>query len=299
MRTVFVSGGASFLAGAVIPSLLSAGLKVRALRRSRNAPDIPADPPGDMEWVEGDLLSEGAWQPAVAGCAAVVHLAAAGAGTGRELRAANVEATQALLDAAAAGGVERIVHLSSAAVTDGDPDPYGASKRDAEDLVHRSGIPFVIIRPTWIVGKGDRNFLPRLIGRARGRGPLLNVGRFLVQPVFVEDVAQAITAAVVAPSAVGQIYELAGVDAISYETFLGDLLRAANCPVPLVINVPARACVPVAIVLDRLRGGYEYRRRVRYGGRDHVYDISRARRDLGFDPEHWRHGIGRRSLATD
>lgn len=294
---LFVSGGTSALARVVIPAALQAGLRVRALRRLGDRSVEGQD--DRVEWVTGDLLGKPAWCTALNGAAAVIHLAAAGKGSERDLRAVNVDATRNLLDKAARAGVGRFVHLSSTVVSEEDQDYYAVSKREAETLVRNSSVPWVIVRPTLMVGKGERNYLARVIDRVRRKGVMLIVGRCLVQPLFVEDVAQAIVATVTSSSAIGKTYELGGADSIPYDAFVRDIARAAGCEPPRMLTVPATPCLPVAALLDHFIGGNRFRTRVRYGARDHVYNCAAAHRDLGFSPEPWRSGIARRRLATE
>ena len=292
---LFVSGATGFLAGSVIASALERGLRVRALRRpGKAAPFLAAEVERRVDWFEGDLLSPGRWREGIRGADAVIHLAAAGTGTAEALRRANVEATRSLLEAAKGEGAARFVHLSSAVVTDGDEDPYAGSKRAAEALVRACGLPWVILRPTVIVGRGEPYFLHRLVGRLGRRRPLPVYGHCRIQPVFVEDVARAVTAAALSAGAVGGTYELAGRDAMTYESFVRDIARASRSPAPRFLRLPLAPLQRVAPLLDRVLGGHRFRRPVRFASFDHVYDVAAAERDLGFTAEGWTEGLARR-----
>ena len=64
-----------------------------------------------------------------------------------------------MLAAATAGGVRRFVHVSSLAAREPKLSLYGASKARAEELVHSSGLEWVIVRPPAVYGPGDKETL--------------------------------------------------------------------------------------------------------------------------------------------
>lgn len=292
---IFVSGGTGFLAGSVIRAALKSGFRVRALRRAeKSAPFLSAAEEGRVEWFMGDLLSPGPWREGLRGADAVLHLAAAGAGTPEMLRKANVLATQVLVEAAEREGAARLVHLSSAVVTDSDMDPYAETKRAAEAVVRGCALPWVILRPTLMVGRREPYFLNRLVERLGRRAWLPVLGRCLIQPVFVEDVARAVVSAATSAAATGGTYELAGRDVMTYEKFVCDIARASRCPSPRFLRLPLAPLQAVASVLDGVLGGHRYRRPVRFSALDHVYDVSAAERDLGFAAENWAEGLAGR-----
>lgn len=297
MKSLFITGAAGFLGRATIAAALARGDHVRALRRPGPWPaHLDASWRERVAWSEGDVRAPEAWEEALRGADALLHLASLSVGEDAPLRDTNVEGTRKLLAAAARAGVARFVYASSTTVGDGDRDPYAASKREAEALVRASPLAWVIARPTLMVGAGERSMLPRLVERMRAGRRLLVIGHCRIQPVFVEDVAAALVAATDAPDAPGRVFDLAGADAMPFADFLADLARAAGTPPPRLLVVPALPFVPVAALLDACLGGHRFRRRVRYGRRDHVYETDAARALLGFAPEPWRAGLARRPL---
>jgi NADH dehydrogenase len=220
---IFLTGATGFLGRHLLARLAAAGtFEVRCLARDPARLPAAARSAG-VAFVPGDLR-EAPLEPALAGCDAVVHLAArTGRARWRELEAVNVEGTRRLLEAARRAGTPRFLHVSSIAVTYPERRhyPYARSKEAAEALVRRSGLDWAIVRPTVVFGPGSpagRNLLA--LAKAPVM-PLFGGGRSLVQPVHVDDVASAILALLAAPAWGGRTLDVGGRDALPF----GDLLR--------------------------------------------------------------------------
>jgi uncharacterized protein YbjT (DUF2867 family) len=101
-----------------------------------------------------------------------------------------VRHSKALVTAAAAAGVERIVHLSVAHPSLDSPYAYFRAKAEVEEAIRASGVPAAILRPALIFG-GDAALIENLAWILR-RAPVFGIagdGSYKVRPVFVDDVA--------------------------------------------------------------------------------------------------------------
>ena len=182
MSAILVTGASGFVGGALCAALDSQGHLVRAA--TRTLPDRAQSP----VFAVGDIGPETDWSAALAGCEAVVHLAAHVHVMGRQADDAagdfhrvNVEGSENLARQAARAGVRRFVFLSSVKVNgedsaqrafvESDPvmplDAYGASKAEAEKKLRiistDTGMEVVIIRPPLVYGAGVKaNFLSLL-----------------------------------------------------------------------------------------------------------------------------------------
>lgn len=188
-EVVAITGATGFVGRALLPQLVAAGWRARALTRQRGAGD---DAAGRIAWQH--IPDIGADVP-LDGCAALVHLAARvhvmqerAADPLAEFRRANVAATERLARRAAAAGVRRLIFLSSVKVNgeetapgrpfhaDDAPAPedaYGVSKHEAECALRRvaeeTGLEVAIIRPPLVYGPGvGGNFLTMLNWLRRG-----------------------------------------------------------------------------------------------------------------------------------
>jgi NADH dehydrogenase len=175
-----------------------------------------------------------------------------------------IESSRMLFFAAKRAGVRRIVHLSITNPSLQSPLPYFRGKALVEYALAQSGVPYAIVRPTWIFG-GKRDVLANNIAWILRRMPVFALpgdGSYPVQPVHVEDLARI---CVDAGNAHGDIV----IDAAGPETMpfrdLVTLVRAAvnaNAPIlhipPPVMAVAARALGllvrDVVLTGDEIRG---------------------------------------------
>lgn len=209
---------------------------------------------GRAGWVAGDVLDAGAYEHCLTPGTTVVHLAAV---TGKADRAAyqrtNAEGTRALVAAAVRQNVGRFVLVSSVAARYPNLGgyPYGASKRDAEAIVAGSGLSFLIVRPTIVLGAGSPIWL-KLRQLAAGRlVPMIGNGRTRVQPIHVRDVATAL-GALAAGEAIGTI-ELGGAETLSIRELLERIhMGARHGARRTILPIPY---APLRLALDLLEKG--------------------------------------------
>src|SRR5205085_1480153 len=145
---------------------LAAGHQAKALTRREQAPR------DGLEWIVGDLHDRDALERLVGDAEAVIHVAGViSAPTAAGFELGNVAGTLSMLAAATAGGVHRFVHVSSLAAREPMLSLYGASKARAEELVHGSGLDWVIARPPAVYGPGDKE--PLVLFRMAKHGLML------------------------------------------------------------------------------------------------------------------------------
>ena len=187
----------------------------------------------DAELVAGDLLDAASLTRAVQGCDAVVNLAHADDRTA-------AKQTAQLVEACVAAGVRRFVHISSMAVHGPSPslsvvtednapirrwgEAYSDAKAAAEAVVARAGtrgrLETVILRPTIVYGPCSFFVTPIVEDARRGRISLIDGGRGLCNAVYVDDVCEAILAALVRDDAVGGAFLLNGDGRLGWGEFI-------------------------------------------------------------------------------
>jgi nucleoside-diphosphate-sugar epimerase len=304
-----VTGGGGFLGGAVVRQLLDRGDTVRSFSRQRH-------PALGVEQVQGDLADAAAVERAVAGCDVVFHVAAkAGVwGTADEYHRANVIGTENVIAACRKHRVGRLVFTSSPSVVTtghdivgGDeslPYPrryfahYPRTKAAAERLVLGANGPelaTVALRPHIVWGPGDNHLIPRLIDRARaGKLRVVGDGTNMTDLTYVDNAAAAhlLAADRLAPSSPvgGKAYFISQGEPVLVWSFINQILGLAGLP-PVTRRVPMAAAYAAGAVLEtayRVLGRTDEPRMTRFLavqlGTSHWFDISAARRDLGYEP---------------
>ncbi len=311
-----VTGATGFVGSAVARALAARGHRLRLLVRPGGD---RANLDGlDAELVEGDLRDDGGLGRAVAGCRALVHVAAdyrIWVPDPSAMLAANVAGTEALMRAALVAGVERIVHCSSVAALgltkDGAPADettpvhedeiagvYKRSKYWAEQVVLRmvreDGLPAVIVNPAGPVGPRDRRPTPtgRMIAdAASGRMPAyVDTG---LNIVHVDDVADG-HALALERGRVGERYILG-----SQNLFLRDILvlvAAAAGRRPPRVELDRRLLWPLALgceAFSRVTGVEPVvtRDHLRMAAKRMFFSSEKARAELGYAPRPARDAI--------
>lgn len=313
---VLVTGVTGFTGGHLARTLLRAGDTVRVLARDPRR--VPSDLQGLVEVAEGDLTRRADLDRAVAGCEVVYNIAALYREAGlpaEAYRSVNALSVVALIEAAAAAGVRRVVHCSTVGVH-GDVehppanedaplrpgDIYQETKVEGERLAReaaeRVGIELVIARPTGIYGPGDRRLFKMFGQIARGRFVMLGSGRNFYHLTYVDDLCEGFRLCGTVPGVGGRTYILGGGEVTTLAALVritGEIAGRTRGPVRLPVWPVWLAgalceiiCAPLGLTPPI------YRRRVDFFRKSRSFDIGRARRDLGYAPRVGvREGIGR------
>lgn len=308
---ILVTGGGGFLGSAICRQLLARGESVIAYQRS---------PAPELESLgaicrQGDLADRARLLQATEGCDAVIHTAGkAGVwGPYEDYFQANVAGTENIITSCRENRVPVLVHTSSPSVVHGGGDiegadeslpypehfssPYPASKALGEQLVMAANGPHLrtaCLRPHLIWGPGDPHLLPRLIARAaNGKLPLPG-GDKLVDTIYVENAAAAHLLALDRLNGdggcAGKTYFISNGEPLPQKQIMLGLLNAAGMeveirPVPPILAKAAGAFFETSWKLFRIRTEPPLTRwAAEHLSTAHWYDISAARRDLGYHP---------------
>lgn len=307
-----VTGGGGFLGQAIVRGLLKRGASVRSLSRN----EYPALRVLGVEQQRGDLADPTAVASAVQGADIVFHVAAKPGlwGAYEDYHRTNVTGTENVIAACHRHGVDRLVYTSSpSAVFDGrdmegvdESVPYPAhfeahyprTKALAEQAVRAANdaqLATVSLRPHLIWGPGDNHLLPRMVARANA-GHLRRIGSRtnLIDTIYVDNAAEAhlLAADRLAPGAAiaGKVYFLSQGEPIPIWDMVNRLLAAVGAPI-VTRTVPTWFALALAWGFEtkhRLTNDRSEPRLTRFLVREmstaHWFDISAARRDLGYAP---------------
>jgi dihydroflavonol-4-reductase len=302
-----VTGATGFTGGHLARALVARGDAVSALVRNEG-PAAAALAQAGIALVRGDVRDPAALAAATADVDVVYHVAAMyrQAGLPDEIyRAVNATAVKEIVEAAARAGVKRVVHCSTVGVhgdiahppanEDAPFDPgdiYQVTKLEGEDLARdaatRLGIEVTIVRPTGIYGPGDRRLLKLFRGVARRRWVTLGAGDIYYHLTFIDDLVEGFYLCATHPAAANRTYILAGGEVTTLNALVALVAEGAGVPAPTLhlpvwpFHAAGAACEAVCAPL-----GIEppiYRRRVDFFTKSRAFDITRARREIGFAP---------------
>ncbi|HEY7874082.1 MAG TPA: complex I NDUFA9 subunit family protein [Actinomycetota bacterium] len=215
MRLVVV-GGTGFIGRHVTRSLLDAGHDVTVLGRHPDAASRIPELAG-ANAARGDVTDAASLTGTLEGAGGVV-MAVTFPNYPMEQRRKGLtferyEAGGArnLLAEATRAGVERFLYVSGAGADSGSAKSWYRAKGLAEEAIKASGIDYVIIRPSWIYGPGDKS-VNKMVSMAKLSPvvPKLGVRPQRIQPLYVGDFAEAVTRAFERDAAWSNTFEIGG-----------------------------------------------------------------------------------------
>lgn len=227
-KLVAVIGGSGFVGDHVAQALLRRGARVRvASRHPEQAWRLkPLAQLGQLQFARCDATRPGSAAAAVAGADAVVNLVGTFDG---DLMAAIAGSAENLARAAAEAGCEAFVHVSAIGADPDSPAGYARAKAASERAVLAAFPRATVLRPSILFGEDDGfvNMFARLVALF----PVLPVFApgAEIQPLFVDDAAEAIVAALADPAAHGgKTFEIAGPEPITMRALNERIAAAQN-----------------------------------------------------------------------
>ena len=243
MAVVLVAGGTGFIGSHIVRRLRADGHHVIVM--SRNPDRARGKLPQGVELRRGDTADASTLGPALEGAEVVVATVqfpnhpVENPRRGHTYVKVDGEGTVRLVEAARRTGVHRFVYLSGAGTREGQTKPWFIAKLMAEKAVRESGIPYTIFRPSWVYGPEDRSLNKfATFARVLPFVPVIGSGRTRVQPLYVDDLAEAVAASLASEKAVNQVYEIGGPEELTMDEIIRTMLRVMGRRRPL-LHAPA------------------------------------------------------------
>jgi nucleoside-diphosphate-sugar epimerase len=305
-------GGSGFIGQALLRKLLGLNRSVRVLLRSpgKLPPELKN---AQVEVLHGDLANDSDLLSSMAGIQCVYHLARADGKTWTDWQRDEIEVTHRIAQAAMTAGVKRFIYTGTidsfyagkraGIITDDTPldrhiarrNYYARAKAVSEAILlqmhQQQKLPVVILRPGIVIGRGGNPFhwgvgmwsyesVCQLWGDGRNKLPL----------VLVDDVADALIAALDAPGIEGRTFNLVSAPCLSAEEYLDELNRHGSMQIQRYHTPIFRFYIPdLCKWLIKVAIGRQDRRFPSYRdweGRTQraTFDCTRARHCLGWEP---------------
>jgi NADH dehydrogenase len=246
---ILLTGATGTVGSALLRRLIAEGVPVRCLVRD---PKRLGEQRVRVQIALGDLGNPASFRHALRGVDTVVHLGA----SIRDQHLASIEelnavATLRLVRASERSGVKRFVFFSALEASKHSRTRFFRAKALAREAVEESSLESTVFSPSIVYSPGDPwltllerfSYLPAI--------PVSGSGKALYQPIWAEDVADCVVAALNGRR--GEEFELAGPETLSYEAIMRLVLRSLDRRRPLV-HLPLAAVKLSLRVLERLVG---------------------------------------------
>ena len=255
MKNILILGGSGFIGRHVCEALERAGLYATVPTRRLPARSVQMLP--RVSVVSADVHDPAQLSTLVRGHDAVINLVAILHGTAQSFDHVHVQLPRLLAQTCADQGVRRLVHMSALGVDVNGPSMYLRSKAQGDavlqDMASRHGLELTLLQPSVVFGADDR-FI-NVFAQLQALAPVVPLAsaQALLQPVWVQDVAQALVHALVSPASHGQRFELVGPEVFTLAQLVQHAGQWAGHPRP-IWPLPASLAQAQAWLMEHLPG---------------------------------------------
>lgn len=243
MKKILITGATGFIGKALTRHFFETDSEIRVLiQPTRKSPDLPKGIP--VEAAVSGLNDPRGLRAALVDVDIVYHLASQEAlGAKGNLLEIDIQGTKNLVEAAEEAGVDRFFYLSHLGADRASAYPLMTAKAIAEDHIQKSSLDYTILRTGIVYGPNDRftTALAKMIRKLPLIFPIPDKGDTLLQPLWIEDLANILTWSLDNPKTKKEIYEIGGPEQLSFRDIIITMLDVmgvqrypVSFPTPLI-----------------------------------------------------------------
>jgi uncharacterized protein YbjT (DUF2867 family) len=250
-KPILVTGATGYVGGRLIPRLLAAGYRVRAMGRSKAAMAVrpwASDP--QVELYQGDVLEAAALHRACQGCTAAYYLVHSMIAQKGGYAAADRQAAHNMRQAAEQARLQRLIYLSGLGDRN-DPrlSHHLASRHEVGDILAAGDVPVITLRAAMILGSGSASF--EILRHLVDRLPVMITPRWVqtpTQPIAIADVLDYLVGCLQVEIAGPTTFDIGGPDIVNYRDLIAIYAQEAG--------LPQRRILPVPVLTPRLSAAW-------------------------------------------
>jgi uncharacterized protein YbjT (DUF2867 family) len=240
-KPILVTGATGYVGGRLIPALLDAGYRVRAMGRSLEK--LACRPWGhhpNVDLIRGDVLDPESLKMALSGCGTAYYLVHSMIAQKHKFVEADRRAAKNTVSAAESIGIERIIYLGGLSEKKGVPlSKHLRSRIEVAEILQSGKVPVTDLRAPMILGSGSASF--EILRYLVERLPVMITPRWvrsLNQPIAIRNVVTYLVGCLDHDETIGQTYDIGGPDVVAYRDLLDIYAQEAKLPKRWIIPVP-------------------------------------------------------------
>ena len=240
-KSILVTGATGYVGGRLIPALLDAGYRVRAMGRSLDKLGCrPWAPHPRIEIVRGDVLDRDSLRQAATGCETAYYLVHSMIAQKSKFVEADRQAARNMVAAAAAAGLKRMIYLGGLAeAKDTSLSKHLQSRIEVANILQSGPVPTTDLRAPMILGSGSASF--EILRYLVERLPAMVTPRWvqsLNQPIAIRDVIAYLVGCLEHEQTVGATFDIGGPEILTYRDLLEIYAEEAGLRKRIIIPVP-------------------------------------------------------------
>ena len=239
-KDVLVTGSTGYIGGRLVPRLLEAGYRVRAMGRSASKLKCrPWASHPNAAIVVGDVLDRDSLRNAVNGCGAVYYLVHSMVRGTKDFSASDRSAAKNMVAAAEEGGVDRIIYLGGLGDEQARLSPHLRSRLEVARILQSGVVPVTFLRAAVVLGSGGASF--EIMRYLVDRLPVMITPKWLdtpLQPIAVRNVLRYLIGCLENPATTGQTYDIGGPEILTYRQLMAIYAEEAGLRKRIIVSVP-------------------------------------------------------------
>lgn len=239
-RPILVTGGSGYIGGRLVPLLLEAGYRVKALART---PEKLAGRPWgshpQLQIIRGDVLDPDSLTAAATDCRAAYYLVHSMLPGVNDFAAADRTAAHNMATAATRAGLKQIIYLSGLGENNAPLSHHLQSRTEVGDCLRQGSVPVTILRAAMIIGSGSASF--EILRYLVDRLPVMVTPRWVstpCQPIGVRNVLYYLIGCLEQPETIGRTFDIGQPQVTNYRELMETYAEEAGLRKRIIIPIP-------------------------------------------------------------
>lgn len=240
-KPVLVTGATGYVAGRLIPLLLTSGYTVRAMGRSiEKMSDRPWGQDPNVELAKGDILNVDSLRSAANGCGTIYYLVHSMISQKGKYRYADRIGAKNMVKAAADEHADHLIYLGGLGDTHHkDISKHLISRNEVGQILLNGPVPATVLRAAMILGSGSASF--EILRYLAERLPIMVTPKWVrmpTQPISITNILGYLKGCMEYPQTRGKTFDIGGPDVVAYRDLFRIFAKEAGLPSPVMIPVP-------------------------------------------------------------